>query len=272
VAVDATNVDGGDDLGIDETVVDATTVDARSELGIDVTEVDATTVDARGDLDACQAFRQPTPMPSPRRVSDAELLDAALEDFGDQGFEGTSVRGLCRRLGVSHNLVHERFGTKDDLWRDAVAHGFTALAVELVTVAAAAPDDPYDRLRAILIRYVELTAARPALIRIINYEAMHPGDRLDHLYSTYLRPAHQVADAALRLLEQQGRARRIPAATLHFLIGHGAGGLASLPALAGRFDPNDPDPVAQATAAVDLVLRGILTDPPARPHAPTPPP
>jgi len=200
-------------------------------------------------------------MTTNRRISDAALLDAALEEFGDQGFEGTSVRALCRRLEVSHNLVHERFGTKDDLWRYAVAHGFTALAVELAAVASAAPDDPYDRLRAILIRYVELTAARPALIRIINYEAMHPGERLDHLYSTYLRPAHQVADAALRLLEHQGRARRIPAATLHFLVGHGAGGLASLPALAGRFDASDPDPVTQATAAVDLVLRGILTGP-----------
>ncbi len=201
-------------------------------------------------------------MATTRRISDADLLDAALEEFGDQGFEGTSVRALCRRLGVSHNLVHERFGTKDDLWRYAVAHGFTALAVELAAAASAAPDDPYDRLRAILIRYVELTAARPALIRIINYEAMHPGERLDHLYSSYLRPAHQVADAALRLLEHQGRTHRIPAATLHFLIGHGAGGLASLPALAGRFGPDDPDPVTQATAAVDLVLRGILTDTP----------
>lgn len=202
-------------------------------------------------------------MPSPRRVADADLLDAALEDFADQGFEGASIRALCRRMGVSHNLVHERFGTKDDLWRDAVAHGFTELAVELATAATAAPDDPYERLRAILIRYVELTAARPELIRIINYEAMHPGERLDHLYVNYLRPAHQVADAALRLLEHQGRARRIPAATLHFLIGHGAGGLASLPALAGRFDDADPDPVTQATAAVDLVLRGILVAPPA---------
>ncbi|HET8930061.1 MAG TPA: TetR/AcrR family transcriptional regulator [Acidimicrobiales bacterium] len=201
-------------------------------------------------------------MPATRRVSDAELLDAALEEFGDQGFEGTSVRALCRRLDVSHNLVHERFGTKDDLWRYAVAHGFTTLAVDLAATAATAPDDPYERLRAILIRYVELTAARPALIRIINYEAIHPGDRLDHLYATYLQPAHQIADAALHLLEHQGRARRIPAATLHFLIGHGAGGLASLPALAGRFDATDPDPVDQATAAVDLVLRGILTEPP----------
>lgn len=197
-------------------------------------------------------------MPPARTVTDEVLLDQALVVFAEEGFEGMSVRHLCRQIGVSHNLVHERFGTKDQLWRAAIAHGFTSLAVELAESAAAAPDDPLDRLRAILIRYVEATAQRPSLIRIINYEAMHPGPRLDHLFKMYLQPAHAIADAALRLLQEQGRAHRIPAATLHFMIGHGAGGLASLPALAGRFDAADPDPVEQAREAVELVLRGIL--------------
>lgn len=198
-------------------------------------------------------------MPGPRYPDDASLFDAALVEFADQGFDGASVRSLCRELGVSHNLIHERYGTKDELWRQAVDHGFSALASNLVAAASGVPADPYERLRAILVRYVELTAERPELIRIINYEAIHPGERLDHLFANYLEPAHRVADAALRMLEDAGRARRIPAATLHFLIGHGAGGLASLPALAGRFADTDPDPVTQAIDAVDLVLRGILT-------------
>lgn len=200
-------------------------------------------------------------VPGDRHPDDATIFDAALVEFAEQGFDGASVRSLCRRLEVSHNLIHERYGTKDDLWRLAVDHGFSTLAGALIEAAAERPADPYERLRAILIRYVEVTAERPELIRIINYEAIHPGERLDHLFVNYLEPAHRVADAALRLLEAAGRAHRIPAATLHFLIGHGAGGLASLPALAGRFAPDDPDPVTQATDAVDLVLRGILTAP-----------
>lgn len=199
-------------------------------------------------------------MPPTRSVDDATLLDLALDVFADAGYDGASVREVCRRLGVSHNLVHERFGSKERLWLAAVDHGFRALAVTLAEAANAAPPDPFDRLRAILVRYVEAMAERPALIRIINHEATHPGPRVEHLFRTYLRPAHDVADAALRLLEQQGRARRIPAATLHFLVGHGAGGLASLPELAGRFEPDGPDPVTQARDAVDLILRGIVTD------------
>ena len=55
------------------------------------------------------------------------MLEAALVSFAELGYEGTSVRDLCRQLGVSHNLIHQRFGSKDDLWYAAVDHGFVAL-------------------------------------------------------------------------------------------------------------------------------------------------
>lgn len=200
-------------------------------------------------------------LPAPRTVTDATLLDLALDVFADAGYDGASVRDICRRLDVSHNLVHERFGSKDQLWRAAIDHGFRELAHTLAEAAQAVSADPLVRLRSVLIAYVEAIAAKPALIRIIQHEAGHPGERLEHVFTQYLQPAHAVADAALRLLEMQGRARRIPAATLHFLVGHGAGGLASLPELAGRFTERDPDPVSQAREAVDIILRGIITGP-----------
>jgi TetR/AcrR family transcriptional regulator len=191
-------------------------------------------------------------------VTDGDLLDLALDAFADGGYEGTSVRELCRRLGVSHNLVHERYGSKEQLWYAAIDHGFRRLASELAAAAmSVTTGDELDRLRAILVRYVEVTAERPALIRIINTEAARPGGRLDHVYDEYIRPAHEVADAVLRSLERAGRVRRLSPAALHFLVGHGAGGMVSLPALAGRFPGDHGSLTDQARAAVDVVLRGI---------------
>lgn len=193
------------------------------------------------------------------RLPAAELLDLALATFAERGYEGTSVRDLCRRLGVSHNLVHERYGGKERLWYAAVGHGFEQLGISLAEAAVAVDDgDEVDRLRAILVRYVEATAQRPALIRIINQEAASPGPRLDHIMERFVGPAHAVADAVLRDLERAGRAHPVPPATLHFLIGHGAGGLVSLPALAAGFADPPVDPVAAARDAVDIVLRGII--------------
>jgi AcrR family transcriptional regulator len=196
---------------------------------------------------------------APTTVTEGDLLDLALDAFADGGYEGTSVRELCRRLGVSHNLVHERYGSKEQLWYAAIDHGFQQLASQLGAAAQAAGDDQLDRLRAILVRYVEVTAERPALIRIINQEAARPGGRLDHVYERYLRPAHQVADAVLGDLARAGRVRHpLSPAALHFLVGHGAGGLVSLPALGDRFPGGHGSLTDQARAAVDVVLRGIV--------------
>lgn len=191
-------------------------------------------------------------------VSEPDLLDVALDAFADSGYEGTSVREVCRRLGVSHNLVHERYGSKEQLWYAAVDHGFRALAGDLGAAAQAAAGDELDRLRAILVRYVEVTAERPALIRIINHEAARPSERLAFVYDRYIRPAHEVADVVLRDLAADGRVRVVSPATLHFLVGHGAGGLVSLPALAGRFPGEHGTLTEQAREAVDVVLRGIV--------------
>ncbi|HET6951968.1 MAG TPA: TetR/AcrR family transcriptional regulator [Acidimicrobiales bacterium] len=191
-------------------------------------------------------------------VSDAELLDLALDAFADNGYDGTSVREVCRRLGVSHNLVHERFGSKEALWYAAIEHGFRALASELGAAARGCDGDELDRLRAILVRYVEVTAERPALIRIINHEAARPGGRLDHVYEHYIRPSHEVADVVLRRLADTGRTRPVSPAMLHFLVGHGAAGLVSLPALAERFPGEYGSLTDQARGAVDVVVRGIL--------------
>jgi TetR/AcrR family transcriptional regulator len=191
-------------------------------------------------------------------VSDADLLDLALDAFADQGYDGTSVREVCRRLGVSHNLIHERFGSKERLWYAAIEHGFNSLAAELAAAANEAPGDELDRLRAILVRYVEVTAERPALIRIVNHEAARPGGRLDHVYRLYIRPAHRIADMVLRDLAAAGRVRPVSPSVLHFLVGHGAGGIVSLPALSSRFPGGEGSLTDQAREAVDVVLRGIV--------------
>jgi TetR/AcrR family transcriptional regulator len=78
-----------------------------------------------------------------------DLLPVALEAFADLGYEGASMRDLCRRLGVSHNLLHQRFGSKEGLWRAAVDHGFRSLATELVPDS---DDDDLVRLRFLMVR------------------------------------------------------------------------------------------------------------------------
>jgi AcrR family transcriptional regulator len=41
------------------------------------------------------------------------------------------VAALNRRLGVSHNLIHQRFGSKEGLWYAAVDFAFGQVAEEI---------------------------------------------------------------------------------------------------------------------------------------------
>jgi TetR/AcrR family transcriptional regulator len=200
----------------------------------------------------------------PSALSTEHLLEAALDAFAERGFDGTSVRELARALGVSHNLIPQRIGSKAELWRQAVDHGFGQLAVAL---ASALQDDPGDddlaRLRALVVRFVETNAARPALLRIITQEAASPGPRFDHLFDTYIDPVRIFGADLMTRLQAAGRLRTDSVALMYFFMTHGAGGPLVLPAIAERFgnviDPSDAAAVRDhAQTAVDVLFDGLV--------------
>lgn len=43
----------------------------------------------------------------------AKIVDAAMQVFADQGFQGLSLRQIAEAVGVSHTLLRHHFGTKD---------------------------------------------------------------------------------------------------------------------------------------------------------------
>lgn len=194
------------------------------------------------------------------------VLDAALQAFAERGFDGTSVREIARGLGVSHNLIPQRLGTKDDLWRAAVDQGFSRLALALVEVAgsdAMADGDDVATLRALVVRFVEASAANPALLRIIQQEAAAPGWRFDHLFESYIDPVRIFGAELLARLRESGRVSTDSVGLMYFFMTHGAGGPLALPALADRFgtavDPEDPEAIrVHAEAAVALLFDGLL--------------
>jgi AcrR family transcriptional regulator len=44
------------------------------------------------------------------------ILRAATEEFGEHGYDRTTIRGVARRAGVDAALVHHYFGRKQDLF------------------------------------------------------------------------------------------------------------------------------------------------------------
>lgn len=193
-----------------------------------------------------------------------DLLDRALEAFAERGYEGTSVRELARELGVSHNLIPQRIGSKEQLWFAAVDRGFGFLAVELTSVLVDVDDDDDDltRLRALVGRFIEANLRRPALLQIISREAVAPGPRLDHIFDNYIAPVRDFGDEVLGRLRAEGKVRDASVSMMYFLMTHGGGGPAALPGLAERLgapvDATDDDAVrAHAAAVTDVIFDGL---------------
>ncbi|MFT4615152.1 MAG: AcrR family transcriptional regulator [Bacteroidia bacterium] len=197
-------------------------------------------------------------------LSDETLLEAALQGFGESGYDGTSVREISRGLGVSHNLIPQRFGSKEKLWFAAVDHGFGRLIDDLVSEAEALGDDELLVLRGLVVSFIEINALHPSLVQIINQEANHPGTRLDYLFDTYIQPVRDFGDAWLTRLAEEGKIAPVSVTLMYFLMTHGAGGLFAMPALtkrlsAGTTGYNPRSVRAQVEDAVSVLFDGLIS-------------
>lgn len=49
------------------------------------------------------------------KTSDCEILETALKLFSEKGYEGTSVRDIAGRIGITQSSLYKHFGSKDEI-------------------------------------------------------------------------------------------------------------------------------------------------------------
>jgi TetR/AcrR family transcriptional regulator len=217
-------------------------------------------------MSAPPATRRPgRPRAADAPVSVDAMLAAALRAFATHGYDGVSVNAISRELGVSHNLLHQRFGSKDGLWHAAVDWGFGDMARELASAFDPTLTDPLEQMRLVLRRFLAVSAQRPELLGLMNIEGRSDSPRLNYLYDNYLEPMTAPIARLLDHLAAEGRIRQTSIRTLHFLVAHGAAAPYTLTPLARHFEPSDPlDPAtinAQADLVIDIIITGLQLTP-----------
>jgi len=190
-----------------------------------------------------------------------QILDAAFRAFATFGYDGVAVRTLNRELGVSHNLIHQRFGSKKQLWYAAVDRAFSTQITQLATAFDPTLSDPLDQLGHAIRRFVHYSAEHPERLGLMNIEARIDSERLDYIYDNYVAPAMAPLGRLLDHLQERGSIRPVTLRTLFFLIAHGAAAPFTLAPLARHFDdvdPLDPREIAEhAALTADLITSGL---------------
>ena len=213
----------------------------------------------------CQVVPKPTAQGRRGRPKAADstpqqdILETALVAFATYGYDGVSVRTLNRGLGVSHNLIYQRFGSKDDLWRASVDFGFSPLLRIMQGIFDPTLTEPLEQLRLAIRNYVVFSANHPELVALMNIEARQDTDRLAYIYDNYIQPALTGVGRLLVYLAERKTIRPIALREFHFLVAHGAAALYSLVPLAILFDPTPPgDPAAieEHARLTDLSVSG----------------
>jgi TetR/AcrR family transcriptional regulator len=149
-----------------------------------------------------------------------QVLAAAIEAFSVHGYNGVSLRTVNDELGVSRNLLYQRFGSKANLWHAAVDWAFRPL-VEHLEAADDESADPMVRLRVLIRSFIEYSATRPYLARLVIVEGSAATDRLEYLYRTYIEPIQLRFVPVFATLRDQGRIKNIPPEVFYFLLTSG---------------------------------------------------
>lgn len=190
----------------------------------------------------------------------ADVLQAALHSFATHGFNGVSVRTLNRELGVSHNLLHQRYGSKEAIWRAAVDWGFGRLVAKLL----AADDEsapPLERLRAFIRTFVQVAADHPELLRLMNIEGAEAGERLDYIAERYIEPQLARFQNLWAQLTDRGEVKSVPPEVIYFMITSGGGAMFASRALTERLftsRPLEPGHYAEyAEQFTDLLMSAV---------------
>jgi AcrR family transcriptional regulator len=143
-----------------------------------------------------------------RRTGTRELiLERATDLFGRWGVEAVSLDQIASEVGVAKQTLLYWFPSKDDLVENVVAATAAELAVVVEAAIRAAPDDPLDRIEAVVKAVFRPAVRRPSLLGLIRELSRLPADTSDRV-TEQLRPLADRAIAWMRGEMDRGRLRR----------------------------------------------------------------
>ena len=96
------------------------------------------------------------------------ILGASVDLFGSRGVDSVSLDEIAREVGVRKQTVLYWFASKDVLVDAVLEHVAAELFVVIDAAVRAAPDDPLERIDAVVRAVFRPAVRRPALLGLLR--------------------------------------------------------------------------------------------------------
>jgi AcrR family transcriptional regulator len=135
------------------------------------------------------------------------ILAAALDRFGTRGVDAVSLDEIAAVVGVRKQTVLYWFASKEELVDAVLEAAVAELAVVVDAAVRAAPDDPLDRVDAVVRAVFRPAVRRPALLGLVRELSRLPGEQAERLRA-HVDPLVERAVDFLDAEMHAGRLRR----------------------------------------------------------------
>jgi TetR/AcrR family transcriptional regulator len=153
------------------------------------------------------------------RATRLSILQAALSEFADKGFEAASIRSIAERTGLQHPLITYHYPTKDALWRATAEYAFEQIREKWDKSGPALSNAaPIDQLRAEYRAVFYYTAAFPEFHRFMRQEAMYDSPRLRWVAETVLAPLIDRLLPQIKAAQRDGDLPAIEPIVFHYMM------------------------------------------------------
>lgn len=204
------------------------------------------------------------------------ILDSALTEFSEHGFDGSTMRDIAARAGVNHAMIRYYYATKEQLWRAAVTRMFERVNAEIDYSSEFLEGmSTVEGFKEFLRRYVRYCAHHPEHARLMVQESIRGGDRLAWAVEEFILPKNRTLAPHILDLIEAGKLPNVSPMSLLYTIAAACQTpymLAAEMSLVFGVDTRSPEAVeAHVEAVVALVFgerRGASDTAPAPESAP----
>ena len=141
------------------------------------------------------------------RSTRERILETALDLFGTRGVDAVSLDEIARTVGVRKQTVLYWFETKDALVDEVLGVAAAELVIVIDAALRAAPNDPLDRIDAVIRAVFRPAVRRPALLGLVREVSRLDPDQAERLRRR-LDPLVERAVGYLGAEMDAGRLRR----------------------------------------------------------------